>query len=40
MYPIVGERSEGSRLWDVDGNEYVDFTLGFGVHFFGHRPPS
>ncbi|HEU0052126.1 MAG TPA: aminotransferase class III-fold pyridoxal phosphate-dependent enzyme, partial [Longimicrobium sp.] len=39
MYPIVGERSEGSRLWDVDGNEYVDFTLGFGVHFFGHRPP-
>jgi amino acid adenylation domain-containing protein len=39
MYPIVGERSEGTRLWDVDGNEYVDFTLGFGVHFFGHRPP-
>jgi glutamate-1-semialdehyde aminotransferase len=23
----------------VDGNEYVDFTIGFGVHFFGHRPP-
>jgi amino acid adenylation domain-containing protein len=39
MYPIVGERSEGSRLWDLDGNEYVDFTIGFGVHFFGHRPP-
>jgi amino acid adenylation domain-containing protein len=39
MYPIVGERSAGSRLWDVDGNEYVDFTIGFGVHFFGHRPP-
>jgi amino acid adenylation domain-containing protein len=38
MYPIVGERSEGARLWDVDGNEYVDFTIGFGVHFFGHRP--
>ncbi|HEX5872351.1 MAG TPA: aminotransferase class III-fold pyridoxal phosphate-dependent enzyme, partial [Longimicrobium sp.] len=38
MYPIVGERSEGTRLWDVDGNEYVDWTLGFGVHFFGHRP--
>jgi amino acid adenylation domain-containing protein len=38
MYPIVGERSQGSRLWDVDGNEYVDFTIGFGVHFFGHRP--
>ncbi|HEU4557555.1 MAG TPA: amino acid adenylation domain-containing protein, partial [Longimicrobium sp.] len=39
MYPIVGERSAGSRLWDLDGNEYVDFTIGFGVHFFGHRPP-
>ncbi|HEV7589821.1 MAG TPA: amino acid adenylation domain-containing protein, partial [Longimicrobium sp.] len=39
MYPVVGERSEGTRLWDVDGNEYVDFTIGFGVHFFGHRPP-
>ncbi|WP_420130066.1 amino acid adenylation domain-containing protein [Longimicrobium sp.] len=39
MYPIVGERSEGTRLWDLDGNEYVDWTLGFGVHFFGHRPP-
>ncbi|HEX2210572.1 MAG TPA: amino acid adenylation domain-containing protein, partial [Longimicrobium sp.] len=39
LYPIVGHRSEGSRLWDVDGNEYIDFTNGFGVHFFGHRPP-
>jgi len=38
LYPIVGERSEGARLWDVDGNEYVDFTMGFGVHLFGHRP--
>ncbi|MBB4634032.1 non-ribosomal peptide synthetase/type I polyketide synthase [Longimicrobium terrae] len=38
LYPIVGERSQGSRLWDVDGNEYIDFTSGFGVHFFGHRP--
>ncbi|HEX8244937.1 MAG TPA: aminotransferase class III-fold pyridoxal phosphate-dependent enzyme, partial [Longimicrobium sp.] len=38
LYPIVGERSQGSRMWDVDGNEYVDFTMGFGVHFFGHRP--
>ncbi|HYR12320.1 MAG TPA: aminotransferase class III-fold pyridoxal phosphate-dependent enzyme, partial [Longimicrobium sp.] len=38
LYPVVGERSQGTRLWDVDGNEYVDFTIGFGVHFFGHRP--
>ena len=39
LYPVVGRRSEGSRIWDVDGNEYIDFTNGFGVHFFGHRPP-
>jgi amino acid adenylation domain-containing protein len=39
VYPLVGARSEGSRLWDADGNEYVDFTMGFGVHLFGHSPP-
>ncbi|MGD1856295.1 MAG: aminotransferase class III-fold pyridoxal phosphate-dependent enzyme [Leptolyngbyaceae cyanobacterium] len=38
LYPIVGTRAEGSRLWDVDGNEYIDITMGFGVHLFGHRP--
>nr|MDQ5836259.1 amino acid adenylation domain-containing protein [Acidobacteriota bacterium] len=38
LYPIVGARSRGSRLWDVDGNEYIDFTMGFGVHLFGHTP--
>ncbi len=38
VYPIVGRRSSGSRIWDVDGNEYVDFTMGFGVHFLGHSP--
>src|SRR6185369_7417413 len=32
------QRSQGSRLWDVDGNEYVDLTMGFGVHLFGHSP--
>ncbi|MCB0167205.1 MAG: amino acid adenylation domain-containing protein, partial [Anaerolineae bacterium] len=39
LYPIVGSRSQGSRLWDVDGNEYIDLTMGFGVHLFGHNPP-
>ena len=38
LYPLVGKRSAGSRLWDIDDNEYVDFTMGFGVHLFGHRP--
>jgi glutamate-1-semialdehyde aminotransferase len=38
VYPIVCDRSQGSRLWDIDGNEYVDLTCGFGVHLLGHNP--
>ena len=37
-YPIVAERSQGARIWDVDGNEYVDLAMGFGALLFGHRP--
>ncbi len=37
-YPIVGESSSGSRMWDIDGNEYIDISMGFGVHLFGHQP--
>ncbi|NEQ48304.1 MAG: aspartate aminotransferase family protein [Leptolyngbya sp. SIOISBB] len=37
-YPIVGERSHGSRIWDVDSNEYLDLIMGFGVNLFGHNP--
>ena len=32
------ERSSGSKLWDVDGNEYVDLVNGFGGTAFGHGP--
>jgi len=38
IYPIYTHRSDGSRLWDIDGNEYVDFVMGFGASLFGHRP--
>ncbi|HME08081.1 MAG TPA: amino acid adenylation domain-containing protein, partial [Bryobacteraceae bacterium] len=38
VYPLSIERSAGSRLWDVDGNEYIDLLNGFGVTMFGHRP--
>ena len=38
VYPIVVERSSGSKLWDADGHEYVDITNGFGVNFFGWSP--
>lgn len=37
-YPIVAKKSFGSRIWDVDGNEYVDVTMGFGINLFGHNP--
>jgi amino acid adenylation domain-containing protein len=38
VYPIVTVRSKGSRLWDVDGNEYIDILNGFGPIMLGHRP--
>jgi len=38
VYPIVSATSKGPRLTDIDGNEYVDITNGFGCIFFGHRP--
>ena len=38
-YPIVVERSLGSRVWDVDDNEYIDIRMGLGSHLFGYNPP-
>ncbi len=38
-YPIVGKRSLGSKLWDVDDNEYIDVRMGLGINLFGHNPP-
>lgn len=36
--PLYFERGEGSRLWDVDGNEYIDFQIGQGALLYGHAP--
>jgi amino acid adenylation domain-containing protein len=38
VYPVVCARSQGSKLWDVDGNEYIDLVNGYGQTFFGHAP--
>jgi amino acid adenylation domain-containing protein len=38
VYPIVCEHSKGSHIWDIDGNEYIDVTMGFGVNYLGHSP--
>jgi len=38
VFPVIIERAEGSHIWDVDGNEYVDMNMGFGSLLFGHSP--
>ncbi|NCT68376.1 MAG: aminotransferase class III-fold pyridoxal phosphate-dependent enzyme [Rhodanobacteraceae bacterium] len=37
-YPLFVDKGEGSRLTDVDGNEYIDYLLGLGPMLLGHRP--
>lgn len=37
--PIAIERGEGCLVWDEDGNEYLDFTSGWGVTCLGHAHP-
>lgn len=34
--PMIMSRAAGSRIWDIDGNEYLDMTMGFGSLLFGH----
>ena len=36
VYPIVCTRAAGSRIWDIDGNEYIDLVNGYGPIAFGH----
>ncbi|KJD46483.1 acyl carrier protein, partial [Paenibacillus terrae] len=38
VYQIISQRAEGSKIWDLDDNEYIDLTMGFGVNLFGHNP--
>ena len=38
--PIVLERGRGSRVWDIDGNEYIDFMMSFGALIHGHAHPT
>ena len=37
-YPLFVEHGRGSRLFDVDGNEFIDYLLGLGPMLLGHRP--
>ncbi len=38
-HAIYIDRGAGNRLWDIDGNEYVDFHLGYGAMVVGHAHP-
>jgi len=38
--PIYIDRGTGSRVLDVDGNEYIDYMMGQGPLILGHRPPE
>jgi glutamate-1-semialdehyde 2,1-aminomutase len=37
--PVWIDRGAGSHVWDVDGNEYVDYHAGYGVNVVGHGNP-
>ncbi len=36
---IYVERGEGGRIWDIDGNEYIDYRLGYGPIILGYADP-
>jgi len=38
-YPVCLTRGEGSRVWDAEGREYLDFFPGWGCNLVGHCPP-
>jgi glutamate-1-semialdehyde 2,1-aminomutase len=38
--PVVLERGRGSRVWDIDDNEYIDFMMSFGALLQGHAHPG
>jgi glutamate-1-semialdehyde 2,1-aminomutase len=39
-FPLFSARAEGSRFWDVDGNEYIDYMCGYGPNVLGYGDPD
>jgi len=39
-YPLYFSKAQGSRIWDADGNEFIDFNMGFGALGTGHSHPT
>lgn len=38
VFPIVANKAKGSKIWDLDGNEFIDLVNGYGQTCFGHSP--
>jgi glutamate-1-semialdehyde 2,1-aminomutase len=38
--PTYWASARGAHMWDVDGNDYVDYLLGLGPHILGHAPEA
>src|SRR3989442_15338958 len=38
-YPLYVRKAKGSRIWDADGTEYIDFCMAFGALVAGHSHP-
>ncbi|MFK5073703.1 aminotransferase class III-fold pyridoxal phosphate-dependent enzyme, partial [Klebsiella pneumoniae] len=36
---LIVNRSKGSRIWDIDNNEYIDVLNGFGSNMLGYKHP-
>jgi glutamate-1-semialdehyde 2,1-aminomutase len=39
-YPVYVKKASGSRIWDADANEYIDFQMAFGALVSGHSHPE
>jgi len=39
-FPIYTSQAKGSHKWDIDGNEYIDYTMGHGSLLLGHAHPA
>lgn len=39
-FPLFSERAEGTRFWDVDGNEFIDYMCGYGPNVLGYGDPD
>ena len=38
--PLVVQRAQGDRIWDVEGSELIDLNMGYGPHLFGYADPE